>query len=227
MTNVDIYDPATWGFYRPSFIVHDVGIRRNSSTAVVGGFCPNSRLDLIGIGDIVEFPIGQTSHQRLSTLAGIDLQHSRNSMIIADVSNEQAYAELLHQSFGPRLIGVHIGRSGDGMQVQLRPSPLGMMPVYPIGRTYLIEQFSTHVEAGRVCFADYQQGQRAFQQLANLAVEARESGRVYTCAPGQHDDLGISCALLVWAAKHPQLQGWISAAVPRPPVVNKPISGVF
>jgi hypothetical protein len=31
----------------------------------------------------------------------------------------------------------------------------------------------------------------------------RESGTVYTCPPGQHDDLGISCAMLAWAAGHP------------------------
>jgi hypothetical protein len=27
----------------------------------------------------------------------------------------------------------------------------------------------------------------------------RETGVVYTCPPGQHDDLGISCAILAWA----------------------------
>jgi hypothetical protein len=27
----------------------------------------------------------------------------------------------------------------------------------------------------------------------------RESGIVYSCPPGQHDDLGISCAMLAWA----------------------------
>ena len=29
---------------------------------------------------------------------------------------------------------------------------------------------------------------------------------VYTCLPGRHDDLGISCAMLAWAARHPHLQ---------------------
>jgi len=32
----------------------------------------------------------------------------------------------------------------------------------------------------------------AFQQLANLETEMRDTGIVYTCPSGHHDDLGIS-----------------------------------
>jgi hypothetical protein len=32
---------------------------------------------------------------------------------------------------------------------------------------------------------------------------------VYKCLPGQHDDLGISCAMLNWAAHHPHLEWWM------------------
>ena len=38
----------------------------------------------------------------------------------------------------------------------------------------------------------------------------RESGSiVYKCLPGQHDDLGISCAMVNWAARHPHLEWWM------------------
>ncbi len=37
----------------------------------------------------------------------------------------------------------------------------------------------------------------------------REGGIVYKCLPGQHDDLGISCAMLNWAARHPHLEAWM------------------
>ena len=40
----------------------------------------------------------------------------------------------------------------------------------------------------------------------------RETGVVYTCPPGQHDDLGISCAMLAWAARHPHLDSWVNTA---------------
>jgi hypothetical protein len=50
---------------------------------------------------------------------------------------------------------------------------------------------------------------RAFAQLEALEPEFRESGAVFTCPPGQHDDLGISCAMLAWAARHPHLEAWL------------------
>jgi hypothetical protein len=30
-----------------------------------------------------------------------------------------------------------------------------------------------------------------------------------SCPPGKHDDLGISCAMLAWAARHPHLGAWV------------------
>jgi hypothetical protein len=45
---------------------------------------------------------------------------------------------------------------------------------------------------------------RAYEQLVNLETEMRETGIVYTsCPSGQHHDLGISLAMLAWAARHP------------------------
>ena len=41
----------------------------------------------------------------------------------------------------------------------------------------------------------------------------RESGIVYSCPSGKHDDLGISCAMLTWAARHPHLDYWASTAL--------------
>jgi hypothetical protein len=50
---------------------------------------------------------------------------------------------------------------------------------------------------------------RAYEQLVNLEVELRDSGMVYSCPVGLHDDLGISCAMLCWAARHPHLESWL------------------
>lgn len=54
---------------------------------------------------------------------------------------------------------------------------------------------------------------RAFDQLMRLETEFRESGIVYHCPSGQHDDLGISCAMLTWAARHPHLNHWVGTAL--------------
>jgi hypothetical protein len=46
-----------------------------------------------------------------------------------------------------------------------------------------------------------------------LETELRETGIVYSCPPGQHDDLGISCTMLAWAARHQHLSSWVRTAM--------------
>ena len=46
-----------------------------------------------------------------------------------------------------------------------------------------------------------------------LGTEMRESGIVYSCLAGSTNDVGISCAMLAWAARHPHLSYWVSAAI--------------
>jgi hypothetical protein len=81
--------------------------------------------------------------------------------------------------------------------------------VYTIGRSSLLELFHTELQSDQVRFADTPVMRRAFEQLANLEAEYREGGAVYTCPQGKHDDLGISCAMLAWAARHPHLEAWM------------------
>jgi hypothetical protein len=73
----------------------------------------------------------------------------------------------------------------------------------------LLEALHSDLQAGRICFADGPEARRAYAQLEALEPEMREGGIVYKCLPGQHDDLGISCAMLNWAARHPHLDYWM------------------
>jgi hypothetical protein len=94
------------------------------------------------------------------------------------------------------------------MTTDWRPTKHGALPVYTIGRSHLLELFHTQLQSGLVRLSDRPAVRRAYQQLANLDAEFRESGTVYSCPPGQHDDLGMSCAMLAWAAQHPHLERW-------------------
>jgi hypothetical protein len=44
------------------------------------------------------------------------------------------YAEPLHKLFGPRLIGLHITRQGDGMEASPRRVNGGAILIYTVGR---------------------------------------------------------------------------------------------
>lgn len=164
---------------------------------------------MLGIGEAEELPQGLFGTARASALAVVDRRHGANALIVADLSNDATYAEVLQETFGPRVIGLQISRHGDGMYPEHRAVKHGHLPVYTIGRTYLLELLHTELQSGRIRWAEGPELRRAFEQLANLEVELRESGTVYACPTGHHDDLGISCAMLAWAARHPHLEAWL------------------
>jgi hypothetical protein len=216
------YDPddvKSWPCFKPRIIAHDVGRSRDRSTAVVGGRSPFGQR-LIGIGEAEELPLNLVGSARASALASVDRRYHSNALIVADLSNDPSYAEPLLETFGSRVIGVQISRNGSGMEFERRPVGHRSMLVYTIGRSHLLELFQTELHCDQVRIADSPALRRAYEQLANLETEFRESGTIYTCPTGQHDDLGISCAMLAWAARHPHLEVWqrqMPAGRPRKP----------
>ena len=67
-----------------------------------------------GIKELQELPQGLFGSPRASALAAIDRVYYSNTLIIADLSNDATYAEVLFETFGQRVIGLHISRGGDG-----------------------------------------------------------------------------------------------------------------
>ncbi len=89
------------------------------------------------------------------------------------------------------------------------------MPICTIGRSHLLEILHSELQSGLVRMVDGPMSRRAYEQLMNLETELRETGTVYKCLPSQHDDLGISCAMLAWAARHQHLSSWTRTLEPR------------
>ena len=104
-------------------------------------------------------------------------------MIVADLSNDATYGEVLFEMFGRRVIGVQIGRLGDGMTFERRRVKNGAMPVYNVGRTFLLELL-----LGKVARPSHSSHSPKRQKLgapmSNLRrsnPNRRESGMVYKC----------------------------------------------
>ena len=126
-------------------------------------------------------------------------------MVVADLSYDPTYAEILLQTFPGRVVGLQISRYGDGMGFERRSTNYGSLPVYTIGRSILFELLHREFEADLVRLGGTADVRRGYEQLANLELEYRDAGTIYRCPVGQHDDLGISFAMLAWAAQHPHL----------------------
>lgn len=200
-------DVGDWPQYEPLIIAHDVGHTHDRSTAVVGGLSPYGPR-VVGIGDVEELQQGLFASARARALAEVDHRQKRNGLIVADVGFDPTYAELLFETFGPRVVGLRITGAGDGMNCVRWPVSGGHVLVYHVARSYLLELLHRELEMNQVRFAAGPATRKAFEQLANLELEYRPSGTVYRCPVGLHDDLGMSVAMLVWAARHPHLPTW-------------------
>ena len=223
----DMYQSATqptrreiFDFPKPVIIAHDVGRSRDRSTAVCGGSGALAP-ELIAIGKFEELPLGLSGHARAEALSLVDRQFSSQALIVADLSTDETYGEVLFERYGPRLIGLHITRNGDGMEPESRQVKRGQFLVYTIGRTYLFDLLYREMQNNKVRILDGPDSQRAFEQLTTLEVEVRQSGMIYNCPSGRHDDLAISCAMVVWAAQHPHLPFWCRSLEPRRRLIKR------
>ncbi|MGA7409962.1 MAG: hypothetical protein WBW33_05715 [Bryobacteraceae bacterium] len=208
-------------FPKPVIIAHDVGRSRDRSTAVCGGTGPLAP-DLIAIGKVEELPLHLSGHARADALSLIDRQFNSKALIVADLSTDETYGEVLFERLGSRLIGLHITRNGDGMSFEPRQVKGGQFLVYTIGRTFLFDLLHREMQNNKVRILDGANSRRAFEQLTTLEVEIRQSGIIYNCPSGRHDDLAISCAMLVWAAQHPHLAWWCRTLEPRSRLAKRP-----
>jgi hypothetical protein len=202
------FDPRAWPIKIP-IVAHDVGRSHDRSTAVIGGHCPylfGSRELLVQ--ELLELPLGIYGSQLANELVKIDAKYNRDCLIVADLSNDPTYGEVLFETFGRRVIGVHIGPSGDGRTCQPRQVKNGAIPVYNIGRAFLLDLLLAEFRDNHVRLPDSPEGRRTYGQLMALEPEQRQSGIIYKCLPGQHDDLGVSLAMLAWFGQHLHLNHW-------------------
>ena len=102
-------DPTTWIRFNPLIIAHDVGRSRDRSTAVIGGNSPIPPR-LLGICELNELSAGLYGSARASELLSIDRRYNHNALIVADLSNDESYAEILFETFRARLICSPISR---------------------------------------------------------------------------------------------------------------------
>jgi hypothetical protein len=200
-------DVNSWGGFSPLIIAHDVGRSRDRSTAVVGGNSPMGQR-LLGVAAAEELPQGLFGSARAAALAAVDARYGHNGLIVVDVSFDPTYGEILVQNFGRRVIGLQIVSHGDGTKFETRTTKFGALLVYSVGRSFLIELLHSEFQSDQLRLSNDRGVRHAFDQLARLEVEYKQGGVVYSCASGQHDDLGISLAMLAFAAKHPHLEYW-------------------
>ena len=144
---------------------------------LVGGYCRYVPGPL-GITEFIELPQELYGSARASALAQIDAPYDRNALIFADLSNDTSYGEQLFETFGPRVIGVHVGRHGTGMEVERRPVGRGSLPVYHVGRSHLLESLHSALQSGHSALPT---GRRRGALMPNWRRSSPKCGRAVSC----------------------------------------------
>ena len=108
------------------------------------------------------------------------------------------------------------GRRRHGIPASGRPERADA-EVFSVGRTFLFDRLRSMLENGGLKLPPRDaEAKQAFVQLTELEEIVTNSGaRIYAAQRGRHDDLAISLALLVWAARHPHMREWMRMARPR------------
>jgi Terminase large subunit, T4likevirus-type, N-terminal len=206
-----------WNFFKPRIIAHDVGHTNDRSTAVIGGNSPLMP-GLIGLKEFRELPQGLSGYARAEALAQIDRYYDHKTIIFADLSYDPSYADILVEGFGERVIGLQItsSASDDGIDnFEWRQLKNGRILVYKVSRTYLFDLLRRELQSNNVRILNGADSMRAYEQLMRLQIEFKQGRIVYKCPTGYHDDLAISCGMLVWLAVHPHLYWWCEMLEPR------------
>jgi hypothetical protein len=209
----ELYQRATqtpvqmWDCFKFHIIAHDVGHTKDRSTAIIGGSSLRAP-GLTGMKGFEELPQGLAGNSRADALAMIDSRYPA-SVIIADLSYDPSYADILVERFGERVIGLQITSTGDTIDNwEVRQLKRGQILVYKVSRSYLLDLLLREMQNEMVRILHGANSVRAYEQLMRLEIEFKQTRMVYKCSVGHHDDLAMSCAMLVWAAQHPHLTRW-------------------
>src|SRR4249920_2195727 len=161
--------PNMFDVFKPHIIAHDVGHTKDRSTAVIGGLSPLAP-GLIGLREFEELPQGLSGHTRADALAMIDSRHHK-ALIIADLSFDPSYADILVERFGERVIGLHITSTGDTMDNwEERQLKRGRILVYKVSRTYLLDLLLREMQGENFRIRRGADSLRAYEQLMRLEI---------------------------------------------------------
>jgi hypothetical protein len=144
-----------------------------------------------------ELKQGLAGNARADALALVDSRYHK-ALIIADLSYDPSYADILVERFGERVIGVHVTGSGDTMDKwEVRQLKRGRILVYKVRRTVLLDLLLREMQNETIRILPGANSLRAYEQLMRLEVDFKQNRMVYKCPVAHHDDLAMSCAMVV------------------------------
>lgn len=206
----DANDPSTWHRSAGSrFCVGlDLRFARDHSAIVVGGVWPQAR-SAVGVFDIRQLPLN-TPLNEVADLA-VDVARSYDAYIVADLSNNSAFAGLLASRLGRnpanRMIAAVItnadthANAPTSMPVSLA-GVRAAVPRWSLSKSELIESVAVELENLSLRLGKTGDWEKLSDELLSIERKVRQSGAVAYSAPaGKHDDLVMALSLSLFGCR--------------------------
>ena len=206
----DPNDPVNWNRSagRGFTIGLDLGFASDHSAIVVGGAWPRAQ-STIGVFEVVQLPLG-TPMNEVADFA-VELARRHSARIVADLSNNSAFASLLAARLGrnPANYMVAAVITGAGTHANgPTPMPVSLggvrtaVPRWTLSKSELVESVSAEIDNGTLRLGKVGDWEKLRDELASMQREVRQSGSVSYSAPvGKHDDLAVALALCVFGCR--------------------------
>ncbi len=203
-------DPATWPRSAGhSFTVGlDLGFATDHSALVLGGVWPQAQ-SAIGIIDIRRLPLG-TPMNEVADLA-VEIARAYGARIVADLSNNSAFAALMAARFGRNPANHMIAAIITGAETHANapvPMPVSLgsvraaVPRWSLSKTELVETISAELDNSSLRIGRAGDWEALRDELITMERQVRRSGSVaYTAPHGKHDDLAMALGLCVFGCR--------------------------
>jgi hypothetical protein len=205
----DYNDPTNWNRAAGrSFTVGlDLGFSVDHSALVVGGVW--TRQSTIGVFDIRQLPLG-TPMNEVADLAA-DLVRKYSARVIADLSNNSAFAGLLAARLGRNPANHMVAAVITGATSHANaPTPMSVslgavraaVPSWSLSKSELIETIAAEMENQSLRIGKTGDWELLRDEVGSMERQVRRSGSVgYSAPDGKHDDLLVSLALCIFGCR--------------------------
>ena len=208
----DANDPANWPIIsaKALCIGLDLGFAQDHSALIVGGVWHNGVRSVIGVRNIVQFPLGTPAEEVADTIAELSRAYG-SCRVIFDGSNNSAFASILaarfpHNPANYLIAGVITNAADHAAQpTAFQVSLMGqrcVIPRWTLSKRELVESVSAEMDANTLKISHTNGWEALKGELASMERTVRQSGSVSYSAPsGQHDDLVMALALCLFGLR--------------------------
>ncbi len=206
-----LLDPKDWPRTTAEALVMglDIGMAQDHSALVAAGSWRSGGRSVIGVFDLVQFPLG-TPLDEVADFAA-DAARRFGARIVFDCSNNSAFASIVAARMGANPASALIaGVITNALDHAAQPVPMVLslgglrtaIPRWSLSKRELVENVAAEIDGGTLKIGKAGDWEMLRTELSAMDRTVRQSGSVAYSAPaGKHDDMVMALALAAFGLR--------------------------